>query len=287
LRIAFPLVGRTLASAAVLGVTVVGVVLFGPRPTPVYADIYYEIAEASGLLPAPPGADGAESTPRAVSVNGEIFHYVVGRSRTPVSALLDHFQSMLAGPLVAADGRSVDLAFRWEGSAVGMVGGLARGRETSTDAISERVTRFARSRVFGDLGAFHVVVVLSGPRSTYLRFWPDPEARFDRILPSHQAESSGQDIPGVGRPARSRRLFTIEPVGERFSARTVFYRADDSAEHAFRDMTAALLNRGWVDGGAVERTGIGHFVRGDDVLFVAASPEPAGCVVSVVHRAGG
>src|SRR5512143_2231282 len=99
---------RAAASSALLSGALAFLWVFGPRPTPVHADVYSSLLAAAGVMP--PAGEGSTSRRGKVFVNGAAFDYVTGHSRHSLDTVLSHYEEQFRS--ATPDGRALPGATR-------------------------------------------------------------------------------------------------------------------------------------------------------------------------------
>jgi len=274
------LVARAVASSALLGGALAFLWVFGPRPTPVHADVYSSLVTAAGVMP--PAGEGGMSRHGHVLVNGAAFDYVTGHSRHPLEALLSHYEEQFRA--ATPDGRALPGATRLETDGMGVVAGMRLSRVVGPGEVRERVQKFAASGRVKDLAEFHVVVAYAKSRgSVFIDFTPGPDVTLRSLVPSGGADAPGADLPGVTRPQGVQRLFTIEHGNEGDWSRTLIYRSIDGRAglDAFR---SSLLAAGWTPSPATPSGTVSHLTDGTRECFLGGADLEGSAAVVLVYR---
>lgn len=268
------------ASTLVMASAAAFLLFFGPRAREARADIYARIVSAGGFQ-VPPEADARLSRPRPVRLNGQGFHYVVGRSPERVDDVLEQYERRFdAAGAARAKGAG---SSRLSGPGMGILTAFTPEGTTTPDP-RERLLAFARSRRLADLGQLHAIVAYAGDGTTFLHFTADRDARLDGLIPNGSADAAGRDIGEVGRPPASTRVLSVEHGDGGSQGRINVYRVGTSDAEALGHFAATLPGRGWRSESGRLGARASLYVREGGQCIVSAMPVEQGTLVAVVYR---
>jgi len=275
------LITRTAATGVVLSGSLVFVSLFGPRPTPVHAEIYAPLAAATGFM-ALPGGEGTKVRNGKVLVNGVAFNYVVGHSPLSLDAVLSHYEKQFETR--DESGTKLASGTRLQVNGAGAVAGLRFGKMVQVSDAVNRAAAFASTGRLSALGDFHLISAYSQRGTVFIDFTPGENVTVASLLPQGTADAPGEDLAGVHRPAGLQRLLTIEHGNEGDWSRTLIYRARD-ARGTFGAFQRALMAGGWIRNPVVQSPDVVHFADATRECFLATAAGSGGdATVILVHR---
>lgn len=274
------IIGRLIGSGAFITAALAFLWIFGPRPTPVRADIYASLASSAGFL-LPPGGEGSTLRHGKVLINGATFNYVLGHSRQSLDAVLSHYEKQFEAR--DAGGKTLSSATRLDTDGAGVVAGMHFGTIRHPSQMAERVGKFATSGRLGDLAQFHMISAYAQKGTVFIDFTPAADVTVQSLLPPVDKDAPGEDVQGIIRPANLQRLFTVEHGDERDWSRTLIYRAGDprASVDAFR---RSFASAGWSGNPVFEGQDVAHFTDGQRECFLAGSGSGASSVVILIQR---
>lgn len=273
------IVRRAVASVVIVSGAVLFLVFFGPHATPVHADIYAPLARVSGFLAPPPGGGDAVRF-GTVLVNGQMFHYSIGRSKLSLDVVLTYYERQFDAP--GPDGKPVSSAARLQGEGAGVVAGVRLGMLSHPPDLAARLRNPAAARL-SDLGRFHVVSAFEQDGTVFVEFTPDDDVRVSQLLPAGGEDAPGEDLAGVRRPGGLQRLLTIEHGEGPDWSRTLIYRARDGRA-AVADFRGALGQAGWTANPYADSPELGHYTDGKRECFLGGAGLGSNSTVILVHR---
>jgi len=270
--------GRVLASGAVVAGAVAFLVSFGPRATPVYADIYVPLASAAGFLSPPPGGPPLQ-TGKAL-VNGQTFRYAIGQSKLELDQLLSHYErqfstSVSSGPITTA--------VRVQGAGAGVITGMLFRPLRHPEDLTKRLRGFAETTQLNALGQVHVITAYANQGTVFIDFVPGDDVHLKTLLPAGHDDAPGQDLEGVRRPSGLQRVMTVEHGDGPTWSRTYIYRASDSAA-AVADFRGALAAGGWMANPLFDSPVVQHYTNGRQECFVGGAGLGKDAIVILVYR---
>jgi len=279
-RRAAGLAPRLVASGALVVAAVTFLLWFGPRPTPVYADVYVPLARAAGFLAPPPG--GAHVRMSTALVNGQVFKYIVGQSKLNLETVLKHYEEQFQ-TTETTSGTRLRTARRLNGKGAGVVTGILRGPVTHPQDVNADALEFARTTRLGALGQFHVIAAYASQGTVFIDFMPADDVRLDQLFPKGKEDAPGSDLEGVRRPAGLQRFLTIEHGSGQSLSRTRIYRAENSVA-AVAEFGGALAAGGWKPNTAFDSSVVRHFTYGQRDCLVGGASEGRDAFVILVDR---
>lgn len=273
-------VARVAASGVLVAVAVAFLYWVGPRPVPVYADVYVPLAKAAGFLAPPSG--GAQVRMSTALVNGQAFKYIVGHSKRDLESVLAHYEHQFR-TTEATTGARLPTARRVNGRDAGVVSGILRGPVTHPSDVNADVFEFARTTRMGALGQFHVILAYASQGTVFVDFMPADEVRLDRLFPKGRDDAPGTDLDGVHRPEGLQRFLTIEHGAGQSMSRTRIYRAENSVA-AVAGFGGALAAAGWQPNTELDSPFVRHFTNGRRDCLVGGATDGKDAVVILVDR---
>ena len=183
----------------------------------------------------------AKSPPRHVELNGFPLHLLTGRSPESPRQVVDFYQGSCsrshrgAGPppLLRRDGEDTSLL-------VGVDGDGAEVRRRMEEGRLHFIHTAPLCMVYAHL---------TDGLTDFMAVWSDAPPAV--LSPPPRGDAPGYDIPGIPRPAGSRRSFNlVEPAAGYI---LVTYRSDDLPAVAFREAVGQLVAAGFVVDGALGR----------------------------------
>ncbi len=185
----------------------------------------------------------AKSPPRHVELNGFPLHLLTGRSPESPRQVVDFYQGSCSRshrgsgppPLLRRDGEDTSLL-------VGVDGDGAEVRRRMEEGRLHFIHTAPLCMVYAHL---------TDGLTDFMAVWSDAPLPPAVLSPPPRGDAPGYDIPGIPRPAGSRRSFNlVEPAAGYI---LVTYRSDDLPAVAFREAVGQLVAAGFVVDGALGR----------------------------------
>ncbi len=164
-----------------------------------------------------------QDAPRELRLNGQSLMVTSGTTEDSLDSVLDEFEARcrshnaaLQEGIRAASAQDL-FVLREEREAVGAVGCLDFGGEISNSDLLVRAARFRESNDLHDLGDLRYVFARNlgeGRGVHFLTFWTTGSLDFDEITgEGGNVDVPGNDIAGIPRPPRSRRILDAMESG--------------------------------------------------------------------------